>query len=74
VPEGQLTVSVDIVEANDNILAEIAADLHFDFEQDFDGIDEAMNTADRHKRGFVSCTLVIAERDVGRSLDIGPMI
>ena len=57
---------VDIVEANDNIVGEIAADLHFRFRAG--RIDEAMNTADRHIRGFVSCTLVIAERDVGRSL------
>jgi len=28
----------------------------------------------RARGGFVSCTLVIAERDVGRSLDIDPMI
>jgi hypothetical protein len=35
VADGQLTASVDIVEVNDIILAEIDADLHFDFEQGF---------------------------------------
>jgi hypothetical protein len=59
VADGQLTASVDIAEANDLILTEIDADLHLDFEHDFDRIDEAMNTAvrSRHCRAISAVSL-----------------
>ena len=44
----RLSASVDVVEAHDVVLAEIAADLHLDqLERDLAGIGEPMNAADR---------------------------
>src|SRR5215831_5093010 len=72
-----LPASVDVVEAHDVVLAEIATDLHLDqFERDLAGIGEPMNAADRDIDGFVfvHAAHVIAERDLGRSLDHDPML
>src|SRR5262249_61699274 len=69
--------SVDVVEARHVVLAEIAAYLPFDqFERDLAGIGEPMNVADRDIDGFVfvHAAHVIAERDLGRSLDHDPML
>ena len=50
----QLFASIDVVEAHDVVLAEIAADLHLDqFERHLPGIAEPMNAADRDINGFV---------------------
>ena len=49
-----LPAPVDVVEAHDVVLAEIAADLHLDqFERDLAGIGEPMNAADRDVDRFV---------------------
>jgi len=72
----QLFASIDVVEAHDVVLAEIAADLHLDqFERHLPGIAEPMNAADRDINGFVlvHAAHVIAERDLGRSLDHDPI-
>src|SRR5262247_1628113 len=77
VADGLLPASVDVVEAHDVVLAEIAADLHFDqFEWDLARIGKPMNVADRDIDGFVfvHAAHVIAERDLGRSLDHDPML
>src|SRR5437667_9352270 len=72
-----LAAPIDVVEAHDVVLAEIAADLHLDqFERDLARIGEPMNAADRDIDGFVfvHAAHVIAERDLGRSLDYDPML
>src|SRR6516165_12174294 len=72
-----LSTPVNIVEAHDVVLAEIAADLHLDqFERDLAGIGEPMNAPDRDIDGFVfvHAANVIAEGDLGRSLDHYPML
>src|SRR5262249_976938 len=72
-----LSTPVNIVEAHDVVLAEIAADLHLDqFERDLARIGEPMNAADRDIDGFVfvHAAHVMAERDLGCSLDHDPML
>src|SRR5262249_49367960 len=71
-----LPPSVDVVEAHDIVLAEIAADLHLDqFERDLAGIGEPMNAADRDidRLVLVHAAHVVAESDLGRSCDHHPM-
>src|SRR5262245_49098786 len=72
-----LSTPVNIVEAHDVVLAEIAADLHLDqLERDLARIGEPMNAPDRDidRFVFVHAAHVIAERDLGRSLDHDPML
>ena len=69
--------SVDVVEAHDVVLAEIAADLHLDqFERDLAGIGEPMDAADRDIDRFVlvHAADVVAERDLGGALDHHPVL
>ena len=71
-----LSTPVNIVEAHDVVLAEIAADLHLDqFERDLARVGEPMNAPNRDIDGFVlvHAAHVIAERDLGRSLDHDPI-
>src|SRR5215468_1814794 len=71
-----LSASVEIVQANDVIIAQIAPDLHLDqFERDLAGVGEAMNAPDRDvdRFIFVHAAHVVAERDLGRSPHHNPM-
>ena len=59
-----LSAPVDVVEAHDVVLAQIAADLHLDqFKPNLAGVGEPMDAPDRDVNGFVS-----AERHFGRSM------
>ena len=68
---------VDVVEAHDVVLAQIAADLYLDqFKPNLAGVGEPMDAADRDVDGFVfvHAALVSAERHFGRPLDHDPML
>ena len=59
-----LSAPVDVVEAHDVVLAQIAADLYLDqFKPNLAGVGEPMDAPDRDVNGFVS-----AERHFGRSM------
>src|SRR3954468_15357019 len=72
-----LPAPVDVVEAHDVVLAQIAADLYLDqFKPDLAGVGEPMDAPDRDVDGFVfvHAALVSAERHFGRPLDHDPML
>src|SRR3954464_13171078 len=72
-----LSAPVDVVEAYDVVLAEIAADLYLDqFKPNLAGVGEPVDAPDRDVDGFVfvHAALVGAERHLGRSLDHDPML
>ena len=68
---GRLLPPIHIIEPNDVILAEIAADLYLNqFERDLSRISKAMNAADRNVDGFVlmNRSHVVVYRDLRCSL------
>ena len=72
-----LSASVDVVEAHDVVLSDIAADLHLDqFERDLAGIGEPVNAFDWDINGFVfvHAAHVVAERDLGCPFDHDPVL
>ena len=72
-----LSAPVDVFEAHDVVLAQIAADLYLDqFKPNLAGVGEPMDAADRDVDGFVfvHAALVSAERHFGHPLDHDPML
>ena len=72
-----LSAPVDVFEAHDVVLAQIAADLYLDqFQPNLAGVGEPVDAPDRDVDGFVfmHAALVSAKRHFGRSLDHDPML
>src|SRR5262245_32084658 len=67
---------INVVEPNNVVLAQIAADLHFDqLQRDFSRIGEAMDRTDRHIDGFIFVHQphIVADRDLGDATHYDPV-